>query len=145
MYNRIRCVTQNPFIFEEVKYMGKKIIVVEDDVKIASLLRINLERQGYQVLFAHDGQSGYELIEKESPDLIITDLLLPHLHGFELCKKVKENNKLKRIPIILMTAVYKKSKYKMQGKTYGADDFIEKPFDLPILLSKINKLIPPSD
>lgn len=125
--------------------MGKKIIVIEDDVKITNLLQIHLERQGYQVLSAHDGMSGYELIVKESPDLIITDLLLPHLHGFELCKKIKENSKLKHTPVILMTAVYKKSKYKLEGKSYGADDFIEKPFDLPILLSKINKFFPSTD
>jgi len=123
--------------------MDKKIIVVDDELNITNLLKVFLERKGYQVLLAYDGTSGYELIEKENPDLIITDLLLPGLHGFELCKKLKENVKLMHIPIILMTAVYKKTKYKMEGKQYGADDFIEKPFELPVLLAKIEKLIPP--
>ncbi len=123
--------------------MGKKILIIDDDKDMINLLRLRLEQKGYEVISARDGISGYELIEKENPDLIISDLLIPRLHGFELCKKVKENVKLQHIPIILMTAVYKKTFYKVEGKKYGADDYIQKPFEFPDLLSKIERLIPP--
>lgn len=121
--------------------MAKKIVVIDDEPNITKLLQAFLERKGYQIFLAYDGMSGYELVEKETPHLVITDLLLPRLHGFEVCKKVKENPKLAHIPVILMTAIYKKTRYKLEGKGYGADDFIEKPFELPTLLSKIEKLI----
>jgi DNA-binding response OmpR family regulator len=122
--------------------MGKKILIIDDDKDMINLLQLRLEQQGYQVISARDGASGYELIEKENPDLIISDLLIPRLHGFELCKKVKENAQLRHIPIILMTAVYKKTSYKVEGKKYGADDYIQKPFEFPDLLAKIERLIP---
>jgi DNA-binding response OmpR family regulator len=124
--------------------MSKKILIIDDDKDMINLLQLRLEQKGYQVISARDGTSGYELIEKENPDLIISDLLIPRLHGFELCKKVKENAQLKHIPIILMTAVYKKTSYKVQGKKYGADDYIQKPFEFPDLLSKVEKLISPT-
>lgn len=124
--------------------MSKKIVVIDDEPNITKLIQVFLERKGYEIFLAHDGIGGYELVEEKKPDLVITDLLLPRLHGFEVCKKIKENAKLAHIPVILMTAIYKKTRYKLEGRGYGADDFIEKPFELPVLLSKIEKLTLPS-
>ena len=90
---------------------------------------------------AADGISGFELIAREKPDLIVTDILLPRMHGIALCEKIRGNDDLRSIPIILMTGVYKDVNLRMYVYKGLADDFIEKPFHETALLGKIEHLL----
>lgn len=122
--------------------MTSKILIIEDEIKIAEWLKTMLEQTGFRVALAYNGLMGYQLIEEEKPDLVITDMLMPGIPGLELCKKIKANPKYKHIPVILMTEVYKRLTYKLEARRFGADDFIEKPFEYPELLTRIQKYIP---
>lgn len=122
--------------------MGNKILVVDDEDKVTRMLQILLEQRGYKVLVSHDGLAAYDLTVKESPDLVLSDLLLPRLHGFELCKRIRATPAIESTPVILMTAVYKTTKYKSEAVRYGASDFLIKPFDQADLLARIEKFVP---
>ena len=116
----------------------RKILVVDDEVKICKMLKAFLESEGFDVVTAGDGQMALQKYDEEKPDIVITDLLLPKVHGFEICHRIKEKSS---IPVILMTAVYTQTKYKIEGKGHGADDYIIKPFNPEELLSKVTKLL----
>lgn len=118
--------------------LKKKILVVDDEVKICKMLKTFLESEGFETVTAGDGQMALQKYEEEKPDLVITDLLLPKVHGFEICHRIKEKS---TTPVILMTAVYTQTKYKIEGKGHGADDYIIKPFNPEELLSKVKKLL----
>jgi len=124
--------------------MKKNILVIEDEAILGESIRRFLKQHNYKVTLISEGINGVEDIRKENPDLILTDLLLPRLHGFDICRSVKEDSQLKEIPLIVMTAVYKGSIHKSETKNLGVEDFIEKPLDLDVLLKKIVKLIGPT-
>ncbi|MDP2922866.1 MAG: response regulator [Candidatus Omnitrophota bacterium] len=117
----------------------KKILVVEDEQDVLRLTAYRLKKSGYEVLTAIDGQKALNLLQENIPDLIILDLLLPAIHGYEVCKRIKSDTKLKNIPVILFTASVLDVERKV--KELGVDDFIMKPFELEILLEKVKKLI----
>lgn len=121
--------------------MSKKIVVVDDDRITLTMLEMVFSRHGFQVFSAQDGAEGYELVQKEKPDILISDMLLPKIHGTELCKKIKETPELKQTKVILMTAVYKGPSFRFEARDCGADDFIEKPLDMKDLLSRIDKFL----
>ena len=81
--------------------MSQKIVVVEDDINIAELLRLYLEKDGFEVLIAHDGGAGLHLAETENPDLVMLDIMLPVMDGWQVCKAIRKNSK---VPIIMLTA-----------------------------------------
>lgn len=121
--------------------MGCRILIVDDDHIIRESLQEHLVGAGYDVLLATDGIGGFEQVEKEKPDLIVTDILLPRMHGIALCEKVKGSDDWHHIPIILMTGVYKDVNLRMYVHKRLADDFIEKPFHEEALLAKIERLL----
>jgi DNA-binding response OmpR family regulator len=121
--------------------MGSKILIIDDDRVIQDSLRELFTDAGYLVLLAADGISGFELVSKEKPDLILTDILLPRMHGIALCEKIKGDEELRFIPIILMTGVYKDVNLRMYVHKGLADDFIEKPFREKELLAKIERFL----
>jgi DNA-binding response OmpR family regulator len=121
--------------------MGKKILIIDDDRVIRDSLQELFTDAGYDVLLAADGISGFELITREKPDIIVTDILLPRMHGIALCEKIRGNDDLRNIPIILMTGVYKDVNLRMYVYKGLADDFIEKPFHEAELLSKIEHFL----
>ncbi|MCK4263897.1 MAG: response regulator [Candidatus Aminicenantes bacterium] len=121
--------------------MSKKIVVIDDDRITLTMLEMVFSRHGFQVFSALDGAEGYELVQKEKPDILISDMLLPKIHGTELCKKIKETPELKQTKVILMTAVYKGPSFRFEARDCGADDFIEKPLDMKDLLSRIDKFL----
>lgn len=121
--------------------MSKKIVVIDDDRITLTMLEMVFSRHGFQVFSAQDGAEGYELAQKEKPDILISDMLLPKIHGTELCKKIKETPELKQTKVILMTAVYKGPSFRFEARDCGADDFIEKPIDMKDLLSRIDKFL----
>jgi len=104
--------------------MPQNILLVEDDDNIVELLKFNLEKEGYEVLTASDGQTGLELGLSESVDLILLDVMLPGLDGFEVCRRVRE---AKSTPIVMITARVEEED-KVLGLDLGADDYITKPF-----------------
>ncbi len=117
-------------------YRGPKILVAEDDPALQHLLWSVLSMAGYQVVLVEDGKSAVETAQSEKPDLVLTDGLLPKLHGFLVCKTIKSFPNPPRV--FILTGVYTKPAYSWEVKdAYGADDFLTKPFDIEELLSRI--------
>jgi DNA-binding response OmpR family regulator len=113
-----------------------KILVADDDGPLRKTIGKILDTAGYEVLLAEDGKSAVTRAAAEKPDLIITDALMPGLHGFLVCKTVKEFSPAPRV--IMLTAVYTKPGFKWEARDkYGADDLLTKPFKVPELLSAI--------
>jgi CheY-like chemotaxis protein len=121
--------------------MKGKILVVDDDNVTLTMLKMILSRHGYQALCAKDGAEGLDLVSKEKPDIVISDMLLPKIHGLDLCTKIKQDPQLKKIKVFLMTAVYKGATFQFEAKNCGADHFIEKPIDTNELLSKLEEFL----
>ena len=114
--------------------MEKTVLVVEDEANIVTILTINLEKEGYRVLSAYDGQAGLELARREKPDLILLDLMLPKLNGFEVCRTLRDGGDT--VPILMLTAREEESD-KVKGLELGADDYITKPFSMRELLARV--------
>lgn len=121
---------------------GKCILVVEDTEFFRNYVSDILREAGYKVLVARDGSEALSLLKQERVHLVLTDLLLPGIHGFDLCKKIKESKVSPQIKVVMMTGVYKSIHYQMEGRwKYGADDFILKPFEAHDLLAKMDQLL----
>jgi len=121
--------------------VNKKIVVIDDDKVTLKLLENALLKLGLQVFLAQDGEKGLELSKEIKPDIILSDMLIPKLHGLDLCQKVKSDPELKQIKVILMTAVYKSLAFQQEIKSSGADDFITKPLDVNDLTNRIQKML----
>ena len=113
--------------------MAKKILVVEDDANIAELLRLYLEKEGFDVSIASDGGKGVAEFERFSPDLVILDIMLPVLDGWGVCREIRSGSK---VPIIMLTAKGETFD-KVSGLEMGADDYIVKPFEIKELIARI--------
>ena len=122
--------------------MGKKILVVEDEKNIVDILAFNLKREGYEVVAAMDGAAGLALALAEDPDLILLDLMLPKLDGFEVCRRLREQGRT--TPVIMLTAREEESD-KVLGLELGADDYITKPFSMRELLARVKANIRRTD
>jgi len=116
--------------------MGAKILVVDDEHDVLKMLSVRLEKNGYSVITAPDGDECMEKAAEERPDLILLDVLLSGQSGFEVCKKLKENIRTKDIPVILITALIGESAQE-HGLECGAEYLISKPFDPSDLLWEI--------
>ena len=117
-----------------------KILLVEDEEDIAALIRLQAEISGYRFAAASDGLNGYEAIEKELPDLVVLDIMLPGQSGLEVCKKMKANSKLDHIPIIIISAKSEETDVVL-GLELGADDYVTKPFSPRVLFSRIKAVM----
>ena len=115
-----------------------KILVVEDEKRVADLLKIGLEENGYQVLVAYDGEMGLRLFQTNSFQLVISDIILPKLNGFELCQEIRKADE--QIPILMLTALGTADD-KLEGFDVGADDYMVKPFDFRELLARVKVLL----
>lgn len=113
--------------------MEKKILVVEDEKAIADILEFNLKKEGYNVTCAYDGEDGLGKAREINPDLILLDVMLPKLDGFEVCKSVR---KFSNVPIIMVTA-REEEVDKVLGLELGADDYITKPFSMRELMARV--------
>ena len=122
--------------------MSKKILIVEDEKNIVDILSFNLSREGYDTLEAYDGEMGLRLALEENPDLILLDLMLPKMDGFDVCRAVREKNR--STPIIMLTAREEESD-KVLGLELGADDYITKPFSMRELLARVKANIRRTD
>ena len=127
-------------INQEMEKHDKKILVVDDEPDILKVVTFRVKKLEYEVVTATNGQEALDLIQKEEPDLILLDIELPVMNGYEVCQRVKTNEKLKHIPIIFLTASIA-SKIAEKVKEFNADDYLIKPFDSEELLKKIKNFI----
>ena len=117
--------------------MARKILVVEDDHNISDLIRMYLEKEGFEVQTTFDGGSALELFRTTQPDMVLLDIMLPVMDGWAVCSRIRETS---RTPIIMITA---KSEVfdRIQGLEMGADDYIVKPFEMKELIARINAVL----
>jgi DNA-binding response OmpR family regulator len=115
-----------------------RILIIEDDRAILRGLKDNLEYESYEVLTATDGEQGYELIQKHRPHLVVLDLMIPKMSGYELCRKVRGEGIT--TPILMLTARSEEVD-RVQGLDLGADDYVTKPFSVPELLARVRAIL----
>lgn len=120
--------------------MPKKILLVEDEPDILSMVKMRLEATGYTVITATDGNTSYNKAKSEFPDLIIHDLMLPDMDGYQVCRLLKFDPKYKHIPIIMLTAKSQDIDREL-GLKVGVDYYMTKPFETKELLDKIKELL----
>jgi two-component system, OmpR family, alkaline phosphatase synthesis response regulator PhoP len=119
-------------------FMGKKILVVDDEQSIVTLLQYNLEQAGFEVITATDGEEGYYKAKAEEPDLMILDLMLPGMDGMEVCKQLRQQKI--SIPILMLTA--KDDEFdKVLGLELGADDYLTKPFSPREVVARVKAIL----
>lgn len=122
--------------------MAKKALVVEDDINIAELLRLYLEKDGFQVTVANDGGAGLAEFERVAPELVLLDIMLPVLDGWGVCREIRATDS--KTPIIMLTAKGETFD-KVNGLEMGADDYITKPFEVKELIARIHAVMRRSD
>jgi len=118
----------------------ERILLIEDEKNIAELVRYNLQREGYRVAFAADGEAGLRLVDQDPPDLILLDLLLPRIDGMEVCRRLKQNARARAIPVIMLTAKAGETD-KVTGLELGADDYVTKPFSPRELVARVRAVL----
>ncbi len=116
----------------------KRILIIEDDQAILRGLKDNLEFESYEVLTAVDGEQGYDLARNEKPDLIVLDLMLPRMNGYEICKQLRSEGRT--TPILILTARGEEVE-RIRGLDLGADDYVTKPFSVPELLARVRAVL----
>ncbi|WP_340110727.1 hybrid sensor histidine kinase/response regulator transcription factor [Maribellus mangrovi] len=124
---------------EEPNSLKMKVIIVEDNEYLREFLKTAMEPQ-FQVYLAEDGVQAWDMIQKQTPDLVVSDIVMPNMDGFELCRKIKSTYETSHLPIILLTSLAGKAE-QLQGLGLGADDYLTKPFDVSILQQRIRSLI----
>jgi diguanylate cyclase (GGDEF)-like protein len=117
-----------------------RILIVEDDFDISNMLRIYFDSQGYETLVAPRGEEGLEMCRRKLPNLVILDIMLPDINGYEVCRRLRENLRTSHIPIIFLTQKDERSD-QIAGLELGADDYVTKPFDLQLLLLRVQRAI----
>jgi len=118
----------------------EKILVIDDEKDIVELVEYNLQKDGYRVISARDGVAGLDLVKKELPNLIILDLMLSEMDGLEVCRYIKQDDRIKNIPIIMLTAKSEESDI-VVGLQLGADDYIIKPFSPKVLVARVKTIL----
>lgn len=117
-----------------------KILMIEDDKDILELVHYNLEREGYHVIPTQSGEEALKMLAKETPELILLDLMLPGMDGLETCRLIKQDDKVKNVPLIMLTAKSEESDV-VVGLQLGADDYVTKPFSPKVLLARIKAIL----
>lgn len=131
-------VTQGPTPIGQAK-----ILVVEDTKFFRAYLNDLLVKAGFEVVMAQDGLEALEYLSRECPDLVITDVLMPRMNGFELCRRIKDRPETATLPVIMMTQVYTRAHHEREAMgVHGADDYIVKPFQPTDLLARIWRFLP---
>jgi two-component system alkaline phosphatase synthesis response regulator PhoP/two-component system response regulator VicR len=117
----------------------KKILAVDDERHIVRLVQVNLERAGYQVITAFDGKEALKKVESDKPDLIVLDVMMPHMDGFEVLKHLKSNDTTKDIPVVMLTAKAQDADV-FRGWASGVDCYLTKPFNPLELLTFVKRI-----
>lgn len=118
----------------------KRVFIIEDDRDIVELVRYNLANEGFQVTSAHDGVTGLATLKKTPPDILLLDLMLPKLSGLEICREIRRDEALNRLPILMLTARGEEAD-RVVGLEMGADDYVTKPFSPRELIARVKALL----
>ena len=121
--------------------MKGRALIADDDAGLLAILKRYLENQGLEVIPAADGVKALAAAASSKPDIIITDVDMPHVDGFTLCRRIKESKSLRQTPLIIMSGKKISEADMVSGYTFGADDYVIKPFSYPLLLAKIKAVI----
>ncbi len=117
-----------------------KLVLIEDEEDIAALIKLQADISGYKVATAVDGLNGFDCIQREKPDIVILDIMLPGQNGLDVCRRIKAHNDLKHIPIIMISAKSEETDIVL-GLELGADDYVTKPFSPRVLFSRIKAVL----
>lgn len=117
-----------------------KILVIDDDIAINELIKVNLELNGYNVLQAHDGTTGFAIAKQELPDLIILDVMMPEVDGYTVAQRIRQNSTTEETPILMLTALSQLND-KVKGFNIGVDDYLVKPFEMEELQVRVKALL----
>jgi two-component system phosphate regulon response regulator PhoB len=118
----------------------KKVLVIEDDADIRNLIRHNLAREGYEVAVVENGEEGLRNVRKNSYDLVVLDLMLPGMHGLDVCRAIREDEKLRSTGILIVTAKDEETDI-VTGLELGADDYLVKPFNVRVMTARVRAVI----
>ena len=118
--------------------MKKQILIVEDENDCAELLSYHLQKDNYQTVIAHNGKEAIEAVQRQTPDAVLLDVMMPELNGWEVCRILRESAKGKSLPIIMLSAL-SDEEARLKGLNLGADDYLPKPYSMKELLVKISK------
>ncbi len=120
-----------------IPHMSNKILVVDDDLNICELLKLYLENEGYTAYVANDGQAAVDMFNEKSPDLVLLDIMLPKIDGWQVCREIRKTSS---VPIIMLTAKGETFD-KVLGLELGADDYVTKPFDSKEVMARIKAVL----
>jgi DNA-binding response OmpR family regulator len=118
----------------------KKILIVDDEKALVSLVALHMRTAGYEVLTANDGWSAIDVCKRNKPDLVILDLMLPKLNGWEVCRRLREDDMTKDIRVVMLSA-RSEDDDKLRGFDVGADDYVTKPFSPRELVARVNRIL----
>ena len=122
----------------------KRVLICDDDAAILRVIEVNLQVEGYEVLLAHHGEEALEVAAAEHPDLIILDIMMPRLDGYQTCERLKASDDTKDIPVIFLSAKAQQSDID-KGLAYGVVDYVTKPFDPNDLIEAVERQIGPAE
>ncbi len=120
--------------------MNNKILVIDDDLAINELIKVNLELAGYKVIQAFDGVKGFALAKQEHPSLVVLDVMMPEVDGFTVAQRIRKNGETADVPILMLTALSQIND-KVKGFDIGVDDYLVKPFEMDELLVRVRALL----
>ncbi len=120
--------------------MQPYILVMEDEDALSTLLQYNLEKEGYEVAVAQDGEEGWLMIEERQPDLVLLDWMLPKLSGIEVCRRIRSKSETRNLPVIMLTARGEETD-RVRGLDTGADDYMTKPFSMTELTARMRAVL----
>lgn len=120
--------------------MGPMVLIIEDEEAIVTLLRYNLEREGFQVAVARDGEEGLAALSERRPDLAVVDWMLPYVSGLELCRQIRRRPETRHLPIIMLTARGEEAD-RVRGFEAGADDYVAKPFSPGEFVARVRAVL----
>ena len=118
----------------------KRVLICDDDPVILRLLEVNLELEGYDVLTANHGEEAFEIASRELPDLVILDIMMPRLDGYQTCQKLKAQPSTEPIPVVFLSAKAQQSDIE-KGRSFGVSEYLTKPFDPNDLLDVVERLV----
>jgi phosphate regulon transcriptional regulator PhoB len=120
--------------------VGKKILIIEDETDLIKLLKYNLEKEGFKVSYATDGSVALAEVRRETPDIVILDLMLPGLNGLEVCRQLRKSDRFSRLPILVLSARSEEAD-RVVGLEIGADDYVTKPFSMREVVARVRALL----
>lgn len=122
------------------KPVTPKVLVADDDAQLLGLVVRHLKGMGYQVIEALDGEKAWEAVESEKPDLVLLDVMMPGMSGWEVCRRIRETEASAHIPVIMLTGIGERLN-EMTSPLYGANDYLDKPFEFEVFEAKVREVL----